>query len=335
MLKVGLIGLGTVSIVHTRAIKASKQAELIAVCDSDLSRKAAAEGANFYSDVDDMLAHEDLDVIHICLPHYLHDEVALKCLRAGVHVFLEKPVTIDYQRSRAMLEEFERMNQPPKLGVCFQNRLNKTTVELKRILQEEQSDVIAVRGTVPWFRPAEYYTNKPWRGTWAEAGSGTLINQAIHTLDLMRFIQDTRWSECKAIIGNLLDYDIEVEDSAMARFVFENGSQGLFFSTNANYDNDSVELQVVTKKTRYLIKDDKLFDTDFNEVCENRVLPNTKIYYGASHTDAIEGFYQAVIEDTDNYVHLSDALTTMEMVDVIKQSSKEGRTIKREEFVHG
>lgn len=334
MLKVGLIGLGTVSIVHTRVIRNSKTAHLTAICDSDITRQVDAEGANFYTDVDTMLSKEDLDIVHICLPHYLHDTVARQCLEAGVHVFLEKPVTVTYQRSRTLLKDIEAMDQAPKLGICFQNRYNLTTQDLRRILQEEQSEIISVRGVVPWFRPVEYYTNKPWRGTIAEAGAGTLINQAIHTLDLMHYVQDTQWHKCKALVGNLLDYPIEVEDSAMARFIFDNGANGLFFSTNANYDNDSVELQVVTEKSRYLIKDDKLFDQDFNLLCENKSLLNTKIYYGASHADAIESFYRAVIDGTDDYVTLADALQTMEMVDVIKQSSEEGRTISREEFIH-
>ncbi|MDK6233536.1 Gfo/Idh/MocA family protein [Aerococcus sanguinicola] len=328
MLKVGVVGLGTVSVVHLRAIENAQAAELTAVCDLDESLKTQAEGARFYTDLDKMLDQEDLDVVHICLPHYLHDEAALKCLKAGVHVFLEKPVTIDAERTRELLAAQESLDNNAKLAICFQNRLNATVQELKRILTEDDtSPVIAVKGIVAWYRPEDYYIMKPWRGREAEAGAGTIINQSIHTLDLMHYVTDTDWLACRGMLGNLMEYDIEVEDSAMANYKLSDGSHGFFAATNAYYGNDSIELQVVTQKTRYTIKDDKLFDDQMNCLAENESLPGTKIYYGPSHQRCIENFYQAIIDGTDNYCQLSDALTTMEMIDAMKASSKTKQTI--------
>lgn len=335
MLKIGFIGLGTISNVHFRAVDDTDLAEVVAVCDIDELRAKQAPDARFYTDYKKMLDEEDLDVVHVLLPHHLHDETALFALKKGVNVFLEKPISINYKRSKALLDEVEKLDQPPKLAVSFQNRLNKTNQELKRILEEEdQSSIVSVRGFVPWARPAEYYSTKTWRGTWDEAGSGTLINQAIHTLDLMHYIIGAKWTECSGMVGQLLDYGIEVEDTAVATFKFDNGAKGLFFSTNANEDNDSVDFQVITEKSRYMIRDNKLFNNDHEVLVEDEALPGTKIYYGPSHMTCIKNFYESIINDTDNYCTLESSLQTMEMVDAIKMSSDAKRVITREEFLN-
>lgn len=336
MLRVAVIGLGTVSIVHLRGIVASENAELVAVCDIDESKSAIAGDIPFYTDYQEMLDQEHLDVVHVCLPHYLHDTVTLEVAKRGVNVLCEKPVTVNYERSQALADNLAQLDNGAKVAICFQNRLNASVIELKRILQEEDtSGVIAVKGLVAWYRPEEYYTEKPWRGAIETAGSGTIINQSIHTLDLLHYIIDDQWVDVRASVHNILDYDIEVEDSASANFTFEKGAHGLFYATNAYYGNDSVELQVVTNKNRYTIKDNKLFNDDWTCLAEDAKLPDSKIYYGPGHQDCMEQFYTAIIEQTDNYCTVADALPTMQMVDAMKRSSNENKRIYKEEFLNG
>ncbi|AMB99076.1 oxidoreductase [Aerococcus urinaehominis] len=334
MLKVGIVGLGTVAIVHAKGILESPYADLVAVCDNDPTRAKDYSDFPFYTDLTEMLAQEDLDVVHVCLPHYLHDEATMTIARAGVHVLLEKPVSINAERSRQLLLDHQALANGTKVAVCFQNRLNETVQEMKRLLQAEGGEILAVKGLVPWFRPESYYSQKPWRGKWDEAGSGTIINQAIHTLDLMHYVTGNDWSACKALVGNLLDYDIEVEDTATANFEFTDGSHGFFMGTNAYYGNDSIELQVMTSNGRYTIKEDKLFDKDINCLAENERVPGTKIYYGPSHRNYFDSFYRAINDNTDDYCGLESALITMEMIDAMKLSSAENRIVNKEEFIH-
>lgn len=333
MLNIGLIGLGTVSIVHLRAIKELEQSNLVAICDIDETKRNEEPEKAFYTDLDEMLANENLDVVHICLPHHSHDEAVKKCIDAGVNVMLEKPVSINYKRSyRLALKVAEKPGV--KVGVCFQNRLNKTVIDLKQILKEEDSDILAIKGEVPWYRPLEYYSQKPWRGIAEEAGGGSIINQGIHTLDLLRYITDSNWMDCRALIGNLLDYDIDVDDTAVAHFNLENNIRAFYHSTNAYYGNDSVGIQVVTNRGTYNIKDNKLYDINNRQLSEDAMLPGTKIYYGPGHQDCIEQFYEAIIHNTDDYVKLADANITMEMVEAIKQSAN-GKRITREDIIYG
>ncbi|RPA57275.1 gfo/Idh/MocA family oxidoreductase [Aerococcus agrisoli] len=336
MLKVAVIGLGTVSIVHIRGIQASAMADLVAVCDIDSSKADLVPDATFYTDYKTMLAEEDLDVVHVCLPHYLHDTVTLDVAKKGIHVLCEKPVSVNYERSKALADAVDELNNGVKVAICFQNRLNASVIELKRILTEEDtSGIIAVKGLVAWYRGPEYYAEKPWRGTIKEAGSGTIINQSIHTLDLLHYVMDAEWTDVRASVHNILDYDIEVEDSANANFTFSNGAHGLFYATNAYYGNDSVELQVVTNKSRYTIKDNKLFDDDWHCLAEDAKIPDSKIYYGPGHQDCMEEFYTAITANTDKYCSIRDALPTMQMIDAMKASSATQTRIYKEAFLNG
>lgn len=146
----------------------------------------------------------------------------------------------------------------------------------------------------------------------------------------MRYVTDNDWKTCKAMVGNLLDYSIEVEDTGVANFEFTDGSHGFFMGTNAYYGNDSIELQVMTDKGRYIIKEDILFDEDLTPLAENERVPGTKIYYGPSHRRYFESFYEAIRTNNDEgYCHLGDALVTMEMIDAIKASSKKNDEVMK------
>ena len=143
-------------------------------------------------------------------------------------------------------------------------------------------------------------------------------------------------NELRGSINNLLDYGIEVEDTATANIKFKNGATGLFFATNSNFGNSSVEFQVVFENAKFTIKDSIL--TRVNEegkkerMVEDAKLPGSKFYYGASHTKLINHFYTCIENDTSDYVHVKDALPSIEIIDAIRKSSELNKEIKLEVF---
>jgi len=337
MLRAAIIGLGDVSPVHKFGIDSSDNGELVAVCDVNETLKVKYPDIPFYTDVETMLDKEHLDVVHICLPHYLHYPITKRCVEKGVHVFQEKPLSLSYEEGLKTLELAE--NSGLKVGVCFQNRYNKSFLKLQQLLRYGNiGEVRAVKGLVAWNRPEVYYTTKPWRGQWEYAGAGSIINQAIHTLDLMQVLGG-ELDRCKASLSNLTDYDIEVEDTAVANFTFKNGARGFYMSTNAYAENSSVELQVITENYKFTIKDNRLYRTDSNGdkevLMQDAALKGSKSYYGPSHSTLIQRFYNAIEEDTDDYVTVREALPAMLMIDAMKLSSKENRTIEAEEIING
>ena len=224
------------------------------------------------------------------------------------------------------LVKLEEAHQDVKICVSFQNRFNETVEKLQEMVDSgAYGKVIGLKGLVTWFRPKAYYDNKPWRGTMARAGGGVMINQAIHTLDLMQLIGG-EIDTIRGSIDNLFDYGYDVEDTATANIQFKNGATGLFFATVTNATNSSVEFQVILEKGKLTIKDSILTKENDEgkkvEVIEDTKLPGSKFYYGASHAKLINHFYECIENDTDNYIHVKDAQASMEMIDAIRKSSE-------------
>ncbi|MGX7350030.1 Gfo/Idh/MocA family protein [Dolosicoccus paucivorans] len=340
MLKVAIVGLGTIAYIHQMAIAKSEYAELVAVCDTKKETQKDYADFTFYSDVEIMLKSEDLDVVHICLPHDLHVPVAKLCLEYNVNVFLEKPISLSYDEGMELIEA--EANSQATVGVCFQNRYNRTIQRLKAILNEpiqrqRYGKLLGVKGVVTWFRPESYYELEAWRGDIERAGGGTIINQSIHTLDLMHYFAGEVLG-ATAMLGNLLDYDINVEDSAMANFDFENDCSGLYIATNAYVKNSSVEFQIVFEHAEFTIKDFRLYETVEGyhriQLTEDDMLDELKSYYGMGHYLCIQAFYQALINETDDYITLEEALPSMLMIDLMRLASKERREVTAKEITH-
>ncbi|SCT79259.1 lipopolysaccharide biosynthesis protein [Staphylococcus xylosus] len=330
MLKVGVVGLGDISQIHIHAIQQNPKAQLIAVCDEDMALKNKVPHSKFYNNLNNMLDSETLDCVHICLPHHLHVPATTTCVERGIHVLQEKPLAVNAKEGLELVT-LQRQFPEIKIGICFQNRYNDTFQTLNHIVRSGQyGEVIGVKGLVTWFRPESYYTEKPWRGQMDYAGGGVLINQSIHTLDLMQLLCGNIAS-IKGTVSQLLDYDIEVEDTASAHIKFENNANGMFFATNANFGNSSVELQVIFENEKLTIKDNIL--TRMNKqgykikIKEDEKLDGDKAYYGPSHGKLINQFYDCIIKDEDDYIQPKDALASIAMIDAIQKSSKSNSVV--------
>jgi UDP-N-acetyl-2-amino-2-deoxyglucuronate dehydrogenase len=331
MLRAAVIGLGDISNIHIPAIQANPDVKLVAVCDLDEALKTKVPDVNFYTDYGTMLETEELDCVHICLPHYLHYPATKACVEKGVHVFQEKPLGLNLEESLA-LAKLEDEHKDVKICICLQNRFNESFEKLQELASSGQyGEVTGIKGLVAWSRDKAYYDAKPWRGKMDLAGGGVMINQALHTLDLMQLLGGEIES-VKGSIDQLLDYEIEVEDTATAKISFKNGARGLFFATNANAKNSSVELQVIFERGTFTIKDSILTftnqDGEKEQLIEDTKMPGTKFYYGASHVKLINLFYRSIINGSDDYVHVKDALASMELIEGIRQSSELKKEVK-------
>ena len=327
-LRVGVIGLGDVSRVHLHTIKSSEKSELVAVCDIDETKSSLIKNVNFYTDYIEMIQKEQLDCVHICLPHYLHYPVTKEVANLGVNVLLEKPLCLDTEEA----EQFKELSDSTDINICIclQNRYNNTVEKLREIVASGvYGNLIGVKGVVAWNRSKDYYTVKPWRGKMSLAGGGVMINQAVHTIDLMQLLGGNIKS-IKGNIDNFLDYGIEVEDTVNAIINFENGAKGIFFATIANANNSSVEIEVVLEKGIFTIKDSRLYihiDGELIEISKDERLSGTKHYYGASHGKLINKYYDSLINNSKDYIHIEDAIPSIKIIDSIRQSSEYGKTI--------
>lgn len=327
MKKAAIIGLGTIAPIHLDAIARNAGIKLVGVCDVDESTRALApEGVPFFTDYKDMIAAVRPDCVHLCLPHNLHYPVAKAAVELGCDVFTEKPLAVSPEEATTFVQ-LEAEHPEHKIGVCLQNRLNETTETLKAILDSGQhGQIVGARGIVPWFRDKSYYDVQPWRGRWANAGSGTLMNQSIHTLDLLYYLCGPVKS-LRSSVSQLLDYGIEVEDTVSVRLAFENGAKGVFWATNANFTNESIQIVVATEKATFTIADSFLTRKDpdgtVTVLCEDARLPGAKFYFGASHSKLIDKFYRALETGGDDYIHVKDAEMSIRLIGAILRSGKE------------
>lgn len=332
MIKAAIIGLGDISFVHLDAIADNPEITLVGACDLKEELKGRVpEGTPFFTDYHEMVRQTKPDVVHVCLPHYLHYPVTKELVEMGVNVFCEKPVALNIAQAEAFAA-LEEAHPEVKIGICLQNRMNETTEELKKIIDSgEYGKVTGIRGFVPWYRAPEYYGVKPWRGTWKYAGGGSMINQSLHTLDLMYFLAGDV-TKIHAMVGQLNDYEnVEVEGDVVARMEFACGAKGLFFATNNNWTNESVQIRVALEKGVFHIEDSTLYkvnpDASREVLCKAPVLEGIKFYYGASHSRMVERFRKAVESGSDDYIHVKDAVMVIRLMDTIFTSARTDKPI--------
>ena len=332
MMKAALVGFGTISAVHIDAIASNPGMELVAICDTNAALAAKVpEGVRFYTDYKKMVQEVKPDVVHNLLPHYLHYPVTRELVEMGVNVFCEKPIALNSTQAEQFCQ-LEREHPEVKIGVCLQNRMNETTEALKAIIDSgEYGKVIGIRGFVPWRRDKSYYDAQPWRGQWKYAGGGSMINQSLHTLDLLYFLGGDI-SRLHAVVGQTNEYGVEVEGAVIARLEFANGANGLFFATNNNWTNESVQIRVAMEKGVFHIEDNTLWrieaDGSRTEICKAPKLEGIKFYYGASHARLIARFYKAVQENSDDYIHISEGAMIVKLMDSIFHSANTGRLVE-------
>lgn len=336
-IRTGIIGLGTVSRVHRTVLEQLEEIELVAVCDKKSEKeKECPTGTQFYLDYEEMLDTETLDTVHICLPHYLHYEVTRACAKRGIHVLCEKPSTMNHKQLMQMkrLEtEFDF-----RLAICLQNRLNPTFIKLRELIEEKTyGALLGLKAVAVWSRGMDYYNASPWRSSMAQAGGGCMINQALHTLDQMQLLGGKIHSVTGQIC-NLLHQEIEVEDTAMAHVEFEHGVTGTFLGTVTYVKNSSIELQAVCEGGTLTIKDYGLWyapagmENEKELLVMDRRLEGEKTYYGASHFELIQGFYQELTGGNGNWVSIQEEGQVILLIEAIRRSSLEHRRILWEEI---
>ena len=296
--KIALVGCGAIAPNHLRAIKSIPYVEVVALCDLNKEkaekRKAEYElDCKIYTDFDEMLNNEALDSVHIATPHYLHAPMTIKALKRGINVFLEKPMCISVEEITEIIDAEKNSNA--SVCVCFQNRFNPSTILAERIANED-GGVKSAFGSVFWYRDEKYYTNSGWRGKWATEGGGVMINQAIHTLDLLCYYLGKPDSVMATVANHHLKDVIEVEDSAEGVITFENGKKANFYTTTAFEGRDATILYLVTEKKRRIQLQYSAVYVDGEKIDDPTLDSNFvgKECYGNGHTYLIANYYDAL-----------------------------------------
>lgn len=235
MYNIALIGCGRISKNHFESIaQLSKELKLVAVCDiiPERAQEAAQKyGAQAYTDYDQMLEKEKIDLISICTPSGLHPEHGIKAAQRGIHVITEKPMAITLDAADALIKACDENHV--QLFVVKQNRLNTTMQLLRRAIDKNRfGKIYLVQSNVFWQRPQNYYDQAKWRGTW-EFDGGSFMNQASHYIDALYWLigpVDYVMAETATMARK-----IETEDTGVAILKFRNGVIGTVNVTMLTY----------------------------------------------------------------------------------------------------
>lgn len=331
-MKTLLVGCGGIAQVHAQALHQLGK-EIVGFADIRPERAqnmAAVYGGRAYASLDDMLANEQADVLHICTPHYLHVPMAVQALEKGLHVLMEKPPAIHQEEESRLLHARDQAKK--QVGVCFQNRYNPATVHARNFLQTgELGAVKGARAFVTWKRDEPYYTESGWRGTWKTEGGGVLINQSIHTLDLLCYLLGDPVQVSATTANHHLKGVIEVEDSAEAYITFAGGQTALFYATTAHCTDAPVYLQLVCEKGTVTLEGD-----DLTIVGENGYRTHThfaplhhvgKDCWGASHLMLMQDFYDCVAKGKPFKIPYEEACRTLNLMLGIYESDRTGQAV--------
>ena len=260
VLNSAIVGCGVIGPTHADALKAlhSEGINLAAFADV-VPERAEAVAAKYGAQAktfEAILADPAIDIVHICVPSGLHAEIGVRALQAGKHVIVEKPMDITLDACDKLLAAQRESGK--RLAVISQHRFDKASVEVKAALENELlGPMVYAEARVPWYRTQEYYDSGDWRGTWALDGGGALMNQGVHTADLMRWLcgpVETVYAQARTLAHER----VETEDVIAATLTFASGAVGTLSASTAMYPGFAVRVGVYGTEGSAIIEGDML-----------------------------------------------------------------------------
>ncbi len=246
MIGVSVIGLGNALQPHARSlVDLRDRVRVVWAAATSAKRLADVEqryGFPTTTDITRAITDPAVDAVVILAPANVHLPLAEAAFAAGKHVFCEKPLEVSLQRGEQLIAAGRRANR--YLGICLQLRFRPGSIRLREVLQSGALGTVqAATVTVPWWRPQSYY-DEPGRGVRARDGGGVLITQAIHALDLFRWLVGIESVHAAQVRTTAL-HRMETEDYASALLRLGNGAPGTLIATVAAYPGSPEVLHII------------------------------------------------------------------------------------------
>ena len=341
MIHVGLVGAGNISGTHARAVEEIPGAAVAAVYSrtrAHAEKLAAEHQARAYDALDAFLDHRPLDLVIVGSPSGLHADHAIVAVQRGLHVLVEKPIDVTSARADALVAEASRAGVT--LGVIFQDRFKPDIVRLKSVVDEGRlGKPILATASVKWYRPPSYYAGTDWRGTRGLDGGGALMNQGVHTVDLLLWL----FGPVRRVSGRVATqlHAIDVEDTAVAVLEFANGAIGTIEATTAAYPGYARRVELTGSNGTATLEGDALVAVDLSGAsdlsrrsaassdrakAENAASPVVSDV--SAHRAVIEDFVGAIRERRKPCCDGAEGRRSVEVIEAIYRSSEEGHPVE-------
>jgi len=337
---IGLIGGGNISETHARAAHAISGVEIAAVSGTNaekIGRLCREYGGAPYQSFNAFLDHRPMDLVIIGSPSGLHAEQGIAAARCGLHVLTEKPIEINTARADALIAAAKQSGV--QLGVIFQDRTKPHIRQLKTWLDQGLlGKPLLVDARVKWYRPPEYYAHSRWRGTFALDGGGALINQGVHTIDLLLWLLGDI-VRLQARTATLL-HKIEAEDTALATLEFSNGALGIFHATTAAYPGYPRRVEITGTEGTVILEHDRIIAVDLRNSSaaanasallaglsefvpdENRSASSAAVGDFRGHQAVLEDFFAAIRQDRPPACDGHEGRRSIALVESIYRAAK-------------
>lgn len=339
--RIGIAGLGNMGRVHRASLQAGKVKglRLTAVCSGPASLPPPAEGESQFTDAMEMIHSGDIDAILIATPHYSHTKIGIAALQAGLHVLVEKPLSVHKADCERLLAA--RRENGPVFAAMFQLRTDPLYRQIKELIDSGELGEIrrVLWDCTDWFRTETYYASGGWRATWKGEGGGVLLNQCPHYLDLFQWMfgmPDEVSGFCQ--FGRY--HDIEVEDDVTAHFRWKDGKHATFITSTGEAPGRNL-LQISGEQGMLVLENRRLTfhrnrvpmsrfsaeaETGFSKP-ENWSIEIPVAPGAASHVEVMQNFADAILRGAPLIAPAAEGLHSVELANAVLLSSWRGRSV--------
>lgn len=341
--RLGIAGVGNMGGYHARLVLAGAVpgCVLAAVCDIDADRMRPYKDADRFTDAGEMIRSGKIDAILIATPHYSHTPIGIEALRAGLHVLVEKPISVDKADAEKLIAAHRSKRQV--FAAMFNQRTDPVFQKIRSLVSAgELGEIRRVQWTITdWFRSQAYYDSGGWRATWAGEGGGVLLNQCVHNIDLFQWIFGMP-QKVRALCCFGRHHAIEVEDDVSAIFEFASGATAVLVTSTGeapgvNRLEVSGDLGRLTCEHRRLtFVRNEVGTAEYSRTTREGYLPPATWQVeipvaadaGNQHRKILENFIRAILYGEELIAPAEEGLKSLELINGIQLSSFNDRTVE-------
>ncbi|MEU8222411.1 Gfo/Idh/MocA family oxidoreductase [Kribbella sp. NPDC048915] len=340
--QVAIVGCGIIGRTHAQTVADRPDAIVTALVDGDTAARESLRASlveagqpepKLYDDLTAALSGSDVSLVAICTPSGTHAALAEEALNEKKHVVIEKPLDVDLVRARRLGAAATRAaNHGVLASVISQHRFDAGSAVVKQAIDAGRfGRLTSCVATVAWWRSDEYYASAGWRGTWAQDGGGALMNQGVHTVDLMLWFMG-RPVTIQAQALRASHHAIEVEDTVVATLTFENGAVGTLHATTAAYPGSRTRVSVHGDQGGAEVEDDRLRRLNVDGSPDDQPID---VGEPGGHTAQYDDILTAIADGTPPAITVQDAIDALATVRAVYIASTLQRPVKFVDVLEG
>lgn len=337
----GIIGLGNIGRFHADYLLAGKvpRAELTAVSDAIPTNLERYPQLKSFARSEDLIGSGLVDAVLIATPHYFHTSLGIAALNAGLHVLVEKPISVH----KADCERLLAAHKNPKqiFAAMFQMRTDPRYKKIKSLIQNGELGTLVRANWIitDWFRTEIYYASGGWRATWKGEGGGVLLNQCPHNLDMLIWLCGP-----PARVNGFCQlgryHNIEVEDHVTAFLEWPNRATGVFITSTGEAPGTN-RLEICGERGKVVLEHHQLTFTrnetsmfEFSQKARSGFAKpeiwNVAVPFdpsGGQHTEITQNFVDAILDGAPLIAPAAEGIQSVELANAVLYSGLEGRAV--------